>query len=75
MLDFAFRGIGLEELCACAAVDNGRGNGALQKMGAVRERIIRDGLVRNGKSMDQYYWTLSAGGRPRRKVIWEGPAH
>ena len=75
VLDFAFRGIGLEELCACAAVDNGRGNGALQKMGAVRQRIIRDGLVRNGTPMDQYYWTLSAGGRPRRKVIWEGPAH
>jgi RimJ/RimL family protein N-acetyltransferase len=75
VLDFAFRGIGLEELCACAAVDNGRGNGALQKVGAVRERIIHDGLVRNGKPMDQYYWTLSADGRPRRKVIWESPAH
>ena len=75
VLDFAFRGIGLEQLCACAAVENGRGNGALQKLGAVQQGIIRDGLVRNGKPMDQYYWTLSADARPRRKVIWEGPAH
>jgi RimJ/RimL family protein N-acetyltransferase len=75
VLDFAFHGIGLEELCAFAAVDNGRGNAALQKVGAVREGIIRGGLVRNGRPMDQYYWTLSADGRPRRKVIWEGPAH
>jgi RimJ/RimL family protein N-acetyltransferase len=75
VLDFAFHGIGLEELCACAAVDNGRGNAALQKVGAVREGIIRGGLIRNGRAMDQYYWTLSADGRPRRKVIWEGPAH
>jgi RimJ/RimL family protein N-acetyltransferase len=75
VLDFAFHGIGLEELCACAAVENGRGNAALQKVGAVREGIIRGGCVRNGRPMDQYYWTLSADGRPRRKVIWEGPAH
>ncbi|HEY5618368.1 MAG TPA: GNAT family N-acetyltransferase [Vicinamibacterales bacterium] len=75
VLDFAFHGIGLEELCARAAIENRRGNAALQKVGAVRESIIRDGLVRNGKAMDQYYWTLSADGRPRRKIIWEGPAH
>ena len=75
MLDFAFHGIGLDALSACSAVDNGRGNGALQKVGAVRERIIHDGFVRNGKAVDQNYWTLSADGRPRRKVIWEGPAH
>jgi RimJ/RimL family protein N-acetyltransferase len=75
VLDFAFHGIGVEELCACAAVDNGRGNAALKKVGAVREGIVRGRLVRNGKPMDQHYWTLSAEGRPRRKVIWEGPAH
>jgi [ribosomal protein S5]-alanine N-acetyltransferase len=75
VLDFAFHGIGLDELSACSAADNGRGNGALQKVGAVRERLLHDGFVRNGKAVDQNYWTLSADGRPRRKVIWEGPAH
>ena len=75
VLDFAFRGIGLEELGARAVVQNDRGNAALQKLGAVCEGIIPDGLVRNGQPLDQYYWTLSADGRPRRKVIWERPAH
>ena len=75
MLDFAFRGIGLEGLGARAVVENDRGNAALQKLGAVCDGTIRDGLVRNGRPLDQYYWTLSADGRPRRKVIWERPAH
>jgi RimJ/RimL family protein N-acetyltransferase len=75
VLDFAFRGIGLDELCARAAVENGRGNAVLHKLGAVREGIIPDGLVRNGRAMNQYYWTLSADGRPRRKVIWERAVH
>jgi RimJ/RimL family protein N-acetyltransferase len=75
VLDFAFHGMGLEELCARAAVENGRGNGALRKVGAVCEHIIPGGLVRNGRPLDQYHWTLTADGRPRRKVIWEQPAH
>jgi RimJ/RimL family protein N-acetyltransferase len=75
VLDFAFRGIGLEELGARAVVENDRGNAALQKLGAVCEGTIPDGLVRNGQALDQCYWTLSADGRPRRKVIWERPAH
>lgn len=75
VLDFAFHGIGIEELCARAAVENGRGNGALRKVGAVCDHVIPGGLVRNGRALDQYYWTLSAQGRPRRKVIWEQPAH
>ncbi|MGH9256494.1 MAG: GNAT family N-acetyltransferase [Vicinamibacterales bacterium] len=75
VLDFAFYGIGLEELSARAAIENARGNAALQKLGAACDGIVPDGLVRNGRALDQYYWTLSAGSRPRRKVIWEGPAH
>ena len=50
VLDFAFRGIGLEAARRARGVDNGRGNAALQKLGAVCEGIIPDGLVRNGTS-------------------------
>ena len=75
VLDFAFHGMGIKELCARAVVDNGRGNGALRKVGAVCEHIISGGLVRNGRALDQYYWTLSAQGHARGKVIWEQPAH
>ena len=68
--DFAFRGMGLRCLGARAAVDNGRGNGALRKIGAVCEGIISRGLIKHGRPLDEYYWTLSADGRPRRKVFW-----
>jgi RimJ/RimL family protein N-acetyltransferase len=71
VLDFAFRGLGIEELGACAAIENKRGNAALRKLGAVRERIIPAGLVKDGVSYDQYYWTITPDDRPRKKVIWD----
>jgi RimJ/RimL family protein N-acetyltransferase len=71
VLDFAFRGLGIEELGACAAIENRRGNAALRKLGAVRERIIPAGLVKDGVSYDQNYWTITPDDRPRRKVIWD----
>jgi len=71
MLDFAFRGIGLDRLGTRVAVANERGNGALRKLGAVRERVIPNGLVRNGRYLDQYYWSICPEDRPRRKVIWD----
>ncbi len=75
MLDFAFQGIGLDRLGARAAVVNGRGNGALRKLGAVREHVIPDGLVRNGRYLDQQYWTICPEDRPQRKVIWDVRSH
>lgn len=75
VLEFAFHRIGLDRLAARAAVDNGRGNGALRKLGAVCEELIPNGLMRHGCSLDQYYWTLSADDRPRRKIIWELRPH
>jgi len=75
VIDFAFRGIGLPQLGARAVVENGRGNGALRKVGAVCEGIIPGGLVKNGRPLDQFYWTVSPDARVRRKVIWEPRAH
>jgi len=75
LMDFAFNEMGLERLAARAAVDNARGNGALRKIGAVRESRIRNGLVRSGRLHDQYYWTSSPEDRPRRKITWDLAAH
>ena len=75
VLDFAFEGMGLEQLGARAAIENGRGNGALRKVGAVCEGVIANGLVLNGRALDQYYWTLSAEDRPRRKIVWDLRTH
>jgi ribosomal-protein-alanine N-acetyltransferase len=71
LMDFAFGDMGLDQLVARAAVNNGRGNGALRKIGAVRGMRIRNGLVRSGRLHDQYYWTSSPEDRPRRKITWD----
>jgi len=75
VLDFAFDGMGLDQLGARAAIENGRGNGALRKLGAVCEGVIPEGLVLNGRALDQYYWTLAADDRPRRKIVWDLRTH
>lgn len=75
LMDFAFNVMGLERLAARAAVDNARGNGALRKIGAVRESRIPNGLVHKGRLHDQYYWTSSPEDRPRRKITWDLGAH
>ena len=75
LIDFAFDDMKLERLAARAAVDNGRGNGALRKIGAVREALIRNGLVRAGRLHDQYYWTSTPDDHPKRKITWDLAAH
>jgi RimJ/RimL family protein N-acetyltransferase len=60
VLDFAFDVIGANRLEARAAVANGRGNGALQKIGAVQEGLLRRSFQRNGQSHDQVLWGICA---------------
>ena len=43
---------------AKAAVKNGRGNGALVKLGAVQEAVLRRSFLRNGVYLDQGYWAI-----------------
>jgi RimJ/RimL family protein N-acetyltransferase len=58
VLEFAFNTIGAERLEARAAVLNGRGNGALQKIGAVQECMLRKSLLRNGQYLDQVLYAM-----------------
>jgi len=60
VLDFAFDVIGARRLEARAAVANGRGNGALRKLGAVQEGVLRRSFVRNGQYHDQVLWGMLA---------------
>src|SRR5262245_1680920 len=60
VVQFAFDAIGSHRLEARAAVLNGRGNGALRKIGAVREGILRKSFMRNGECLDQSLWTILA---------------
>jgi RimJ/RimL family protein N-acetyltransferase len=58
ILDFAFDTIGVHRLEARAAVRNGRGNGALRKIGAVCEGVLRRSFLRNGEYLDQHLWSI-----------------
>jgi RimJ/RimL family protein N-acetyltransferase len=58
IVDFAFAIIGVHRLEARAAVQNGRGNGALRKVGATQEGVLRKSFLRNGEHLDQNLWTL-----------------
>ena len=58
VLDFAFETIGVHRMEAHAAVQNTRGNGALRKLGAVQEGILRRSLLRNGTYLDQLLWSI-----------------
>lgn len=58
LLDFVFEVVGVHRLEARAAVQNGRGNGALRKLGAVQEGILRRSLLRGGEYLDQVLWAI-----------------
>lgn len=55
---FTFAAIGAERLEARSCVQNGRGNGALQKLGATREGVLRQSFLRNGEYHDQVLWSI-----------------
>jgi RimJ/RimL family protein N-acetyltransferase len=58
VLEFAFDTLGVHRLEARAAVLNGRGIGALRKVGAVHECILRQSLERNGEFLDQALFSI-----------------
>jgi [ribosomal protein S5]-alanine N-acetyltransferase len=70
VIEFAFDVIGVHRLEARAAVENGRGNGALRKMGAVQEGILRKSFLRGGKYLDQALWAILDEDWYRSKAVW-----
>ena len=58
VLDFAFNTMGVHRLEARAAARNGRGNGALLKMGAVQEGVLRKSFSKHGDHMDQVLYSI-----------------
>ena len=58
VLDFAFNTVGVRRLEARAAVLNGRGNGALLKLGAVEEAVLRKSFLRDGRYLDQVLYAI-----------------
>lgn len=74
VVDFAFDSVGVHRLEARAAVANGRGNGALRKIGAVQEGVLRKSFLRNGEYLDQTLWTILDDDW-RAKSVWGGRVH
>jgi [ribosomal protein S5]-alanine N-acetyltransferase len=58
VLEFVFDTLGVHRLEARAAVVNGRGNGALLKIGAVNEGVLRKSFLRNGTYLDQVLYAI-----------------
>ena len=75
VIDFAFETIGTHRLEARAAVQNGRGNGALRKIGAMQEGILRKSFLRNGEYIDQALWTILDEDWKAQRVIWGVSVH
>ena len=71
-LDFAFQHTGVNRLEARAVVQNGRGNGALRKLGAVQEGVLRGSLMKNGKHLDQIMWSILSQDWFQAKAVWSG---
>ena len=55
---FSFRSVGVHRLEARVLLQNGRANGALRKLGAVQEGILRRSVRRSGEYFDQVLWSL-----------------
>ena len=74
-VDFAFETIEVHRLEARAAVQNGRGNGALAKVGAVREGTLRRSFLRNGQYLDQALWSILKEDWLQAKAVWGEKIH
>ena len=72
VIAFTFTVLRSHRLEARAAVKNGRGNGALRKLGAVQEGVLRKSFYRHGEYLDQVLWTILDEDR-EAKAVWESP--
>jgi RimJ/RimL family protein N-acetyltransferase len=58
VLEFAFGTVRVRRLEARVSVHNGRGHGALRKLGATAEGLLRRSFVVHGHQQDQVLWSI-----------------
>ena len=75
VIDFALDVIGTHRLEARAAILNGRGNGALRKIGAMQEGILRKSFLRHSEYLDQALWTILDEDWKAQRVVWGARIH
>jgi len=59
VIDFTFAAMGANRLEARIAVRNGRGNGALSKLGATQEAVLRNSFACDDERLDEVLWTIA----------------
>ena len=55
---FTFGALGAHRLEARVLLQNGRANGALRKLGAAQEGVLRRSIRRGGEYLDQVLWSM-----------------
>ena len=70
VVDFAVETLNVGRLEARACVANGRGNGALRKLGAVQEGVLRRSFLKDGQFLDQMLWSILAEEWKQAKAVW-----
>jgi ribosomal-protein-alanine N-acetyltransferase len=75
VVDFAIDTVGVHRLEARAVVQNGRGNGALRKIGAVQEGVLRRSFLKNGEYLDQALWSILDRDWRQAKAVWGPKVH
>ena len=73
--DFVFDVLGARRLEARVSVRNGRASGALRKLGASQEALMRAATLQNGEAVDQVLWTLVADEWRALRPTSFGPVH
>jgi ribosomal-protein-alanine N-acetyltransferase len=74
-VNFVFERLGALRLEARAVVKNGRGNGALRKVGAQLEGVLRKAVLRNGEYLDQNLWAILEDDWRRSRSFWGMRVH
>ena len=75
VVDFSFDVVGVHRLEARSCVRNGRGNGALRKVGAIQEGVLRRSFLRNGEYLDQVLWSILREDWYQAKAVWGPKVH
>ena len=73
--DFLFEIVGAHRFEARCALENGRGNGAMAKLGAIREAVLRRSFLKDGHYMDQALWSIVREDWLQSKAVWGDKRH
>ena len=75
VIDFAFEPSARTASKRARRSLNGRGNGALRKIGAMQEGVLRKSFLRNGEYLDQALWTILDEDWKAQRSVWRPSSH